>query len=80
LNDKMESGMPLRIEDYAIDFMPPRRDTPMLVRLVTGGRGRVDFQTELVIRFDYGGSVPLGLPLLLDTRRDPDPARFRLSG
>jgi GH15 family glucan-1,4-alpha-glucosidase len=41
-----------------IDFMPQRRDTPMLVRLVTGRRGRVDFQTELVIRFDYGASVP----------------------
>jgi GH15 family glucan-1,4-alpha-glucosidase len=41
-----------------IDFMPPRDDTSKLVRLVAGQRGRVDFQTELVIRFDYGASVP----------------------
>ena len=41
-----------------IDFMPPRDDTPNLVRLVLGRRGRIDFRTELVIRFDYGASVP----------------------
>jgi GH15 family glucan-1,4-alpha-glucosidase len=41
-----------------IDFMPPGGDTSAVVRLVIGRRGRVDFFTELVIRFDYGISVP----------------------
>lgn len=41
-----------------IDFMPPRDGTSNLVRLVVGRRGRVDFRTELVIRFDLGASVP----------------------
>jgi GH15 family glucan-1,4-alpha-glucosidase len=41
-----------------IDFMPPREGTPKIVRLVVGRRGHLDFQTELVVRFDYGASVP----------------------
>ena len=41
-----------------VDFMPPRAGTSELVRLLIGRRGRMDFQTELVIRFDYGTSVP----------------------
>ena len=40
-----------------IDFMP-RSGGCDLVRLVVGQRGRLDFHTELVIRFDYGVSVP----------------------
>jgi GH15 family glucan-1,4-alpha-glucosidase len=45
-------------EAALIDFMPPRDGTSELIRLVIGRRGRIDFQTELVIRFDYGASVP----------------------
>jgi GH15 family glucan-1,4-alpha-glucosidase len=41
-----------------IDFMPPGGNTSAVIRLVVGRRGRVDFLTELVIRFDYGISVP----------------------
>ena len=41
-----------------IDFMPPRSEHPVLVRIVEGLRGRVEVATELVIRFDYGTSVP----------------------
>jgi GH15 family glucan-1,4-alpha-glucosidase len=41
-----------------IDFMPPRDGTSNLVRLVVGRSGRVAFRTELVIRFDYGATVP----------------------
>jgi GH15 family glucan-1,4-alpha-glucosidase len=41
-----------------IDFMPPRQGSPTLIRLVVGRRGRVELQTELVVRFDYGASVP----------------------
>jgi GH15 family glucan-1,4-alpha-glucosidase len=41
-----------------IDFMPPRSGNPVIVRIVEGVRGRVEVATELVIRFDYGASVP----------------------
>ena len=40
-----------------IDFMPPG-DGADLVRIVVGLSGRVDFQTELVVRFNYGATVP----------------------
>src|SRR5262245_1484650 len=40
-----------------IDFMPPA-DGADLVRIVVGRSGRVAFQTELVVRFDYGATVP----------------------
>ncbi len=41
-----------------IDFMPPRGMAPDIVRIVEGLEGRVDMQTELLVRFDYGGIVP----------------------
>ena len=41
-----------------IDFMPPRERLSNVVRLVRGERGRVRMRTELVLRFDYGRSVP----------------------
>ncbi len=41
-----------------IDFMVPRAEVPTLVRIVEGGKGSVRLETELVIRFDYGRSVP----------------------
>jgi GH15 family glucan-1,4-alpha-glucosidase len=41
-----------------IDFMPPRGRNSDVVRLVRGERGRVAMRTELVLRFDYGRSVP----------------------
>jgi GH15 family glucan-1,4-alpha-glucosidase len=40
-----------------MDFMPPA-DGANLVRIVAGRSGRVVFQTELVLRFNYGASVP----------------------
>jgi GH15 family glucan-1,4-alpha-glucosidase len=45
-------------EAVLVDFMPPCDGTPELVRLLVGRRGRMDFRTEVVIRFDYGTSVP----------------------
>jgi GH15 family glucan-1,4-alpha-glucosidase len=39
-----------------IDFMTPAGAD--LVRIVIGRSGRVAFQTELVVRFNYGASVP----------------------
>ena len=41
-----------------IDFMPPRGRNSDVVRLVRGERGRVRMRTELVLRFDYGHTIP----------------------
>jgi GH15 family glucan-1,4-alpha-glucosidase len=41
-----------------IDFMPPRGRNSDVVRLVHGDRGSVRMRTELVLRFDYGRTVP----------------------
>ncbi len=41
-----------------IDCMPVRGEAPDVVRIVEGISGRVDMRMELVIRFDYGRSVP----------------------
>jgi GH15 family glucan-1,4-alpha-glucosidase len=41
-----------------IDFMPPRSANSRIVRLVRGDRGRVQMRTELILRFDYGRTVP----------------------
>lgn len=45
-------------EVRVIDFMPPRGRTPDVVRIVEGVRGRVPMRMELLVRFDYGASVP----------------------
>jgi GH15 family glucan-1,4-alpha-glucosidase len=41
-----------------IDFMPIRRKHSNMVRIVRGRKGQVRMQMELVLRFDYGRSVP----------------------
>jgi GH15 family glucan-1,4-alpha-glucosidase len=41
-----------------IDFMPVREWESDLVRIVVGRRGRVTMEMELILRFDYGASVP----------------------
>jgi GH15 family glucan-1,4-alpha-glucosidase len=41
-----------------IDFMPPRESCPHLVRIVEGIRGEVVMAMKLVVRFDYGVTVP----------------------
>jgi len=41
-----------------VDFMPVRGAQSDLVRTVVGRRGRVAMEMELVLRFDYGASVP----------------------
>ena len=41
-----------------IDFMPPRGRNSDIVRLVRGERGRVRMRMELVLRFDYGRTIP----------------------
>src|SRR5881227_2509298 len=59
-----------KIEDYGflsdtqngavrlIDFMPPRGENPDIIRIVEGIRGEVAMRMELIIRFDYGRTVP----------------------
>ena len=42
----------------SIEFMPPRGEAPDIVRIVEGLDGRVQMRFELVIRFDYGRTVP----------------------
>jgi GH15 family glucan-1,4-alpha-glucosidase len=41
-----------------IDFMPPGRDSCILMRVVEGIEGTVEVQTELALRFEYGSAVP----------------------
>ncbi|MGH7093312.1 MAG: glycoside hydrolase family 15 protein [Stellaceae bacterium] len=43
-----------------IDFMPlPESDEQIdLIRLVRGDKGRVRMRTEIILRFDYGRSIP----------------------
>ena len=52
-----------------IDFMPLRGRNSDIVRLVRGDRGRVSMRTELVLRFDYGRTVPWVSRLPDDTLR-----------
>jgi GH15 family glucan-1,4-alpha-glucosidase len=40
------------------DFMPPRDGSANLVRIIEGREGDVEFDIDLVMRFDYGRSVP----------------------
>ena len=41
-----------------VDFMPARNGHSELVRIVIGRRGTVPMKMELVLRFDYGSSIP----------------------
>jgi GH15 family glucan-1,4-alpha-glucosidase len=41
-----------------VDFMPPRKVAPEIVRIVEGVSGRVAVRSELVVRFGYGRVVP----------------------
>src|SRR5204863_45527 len=40
------------------DFMPPKGKASDVMRIVVGVEGRVRMRTELVIRLDYGTTVP----------------------
>jgi GH15 family glucan-1,4-alpha-glucosidase len=41
-----------------LDFMPPRGKAPDIVRIVEGMNGEVEMSSELVIRFDFGMTLP----------------------
>ena len=45
-------------EVVVTDFMPPRGRHSHLIRIVRGVRGKVRMRMDLVIRFDYGRTVP----------------------
>lgn len=45
-------------EAAIFDFMPPRDGSSNIVRIIEGRKGSVEFEIDLVIRFDYGRSVP----------------------
>ncbi|MGH6877927.1 MAG: glycoside hydrolase family 15 protein [Rhizomicrobium sp.] len=47
-----------KAEMMLIDFMPVGTEHSCIVRLAVGLSGRVEIQTDLVIRFDYGITVP----------------------
>jgi GH15 family glucan-1,4-alpha-glucosidase len=41
-----------------VDCLVPRRERPLLVRIVEGLEGEVEMRMELVVRFDFGSIVP----------------------
>ena len=41
-----------------LDFMPVRDGVPNIVRISEGVEGEVEMEVELVMRFDYGRTVP----------------------
>lgn len=45
-------------EAAIFDFMPPRDGSSNIVRIIEGRKGSVELEIDLVIRFDYGRSVP----------------------
>jgi GH15 family glucan-1,4-alpha-glucosidase len=45
-------------EVSVIDFMPTEGAPPSVVRLVRCTAGRVEMRAELVLRFDYGSTIP----------------------
>lgn len=41
-----------------IDFMYPCEKHPNVIRLVVGEKGTIEFESEIIVRFGYGESVP----------------------
>ena len=65
-----------------LDLMPLRDHNPDLVRIVRGTRGTVEMSMELVLRFDYGRTVPWVTRMddgALRAIAGPDMAVFRTS-
>ena len=63
-----------------IDFMPPRGTAPDIVRIVEGVAGEVEMASELVVRYDYGSTLPWVRRIDDDTRvaiAGPDALCFR---
>jgi GH15 family glucan-1,4-alpha-glucosidase len=45
-------------EATLIDFMPPDGPNTYVIRMIKGVRGKVEFRSDLALRFDYGRTVP----------------------
>ena len=61
-----------------IDFMPPRADTPHLIRIAVGLDGEVAMRSTLRLRFDYGRVVPWVRNLGTQVHAIAGPDRVRL--
>ncbi|HEX3964288.1 MAG TPA: glycoside hydrolase family 15 protein [Trebonia sp.] len=61
-----------------IDFMPPRVNTPHLIRIVVGLSGAVAMRSALRLRFDYGSVVPWVRHLGTQIHAIAGPDRVRL--
>ncbi|MGO9781870.1 MAG: glycoside hydrolase family 15 protein [Streptosporangiaceae bacterium] len=61
-----------------IDFMPPRTETPHLVRIAVGLDGEVAMRSALRLRFDYGREVPWVRLLGREVHAIAGPNRVRL--
>jgi GH15 family glucan-1,4-alpha-glucosidase len=62
-----------------IDFMPPRADTPHVVRIAVGLDGEVAMRSALRLRFDYGREVPWVRYLGREVQAIAGPNRVRLA-
>ena len=62
-----------------IDFMPPRTDTPHVVRIAVGLDGEVALRSALRLRFDYGREVPWVRYLGREVQAIAGPNRVRLA-
>jgi GH15 family glucan-1,4-alpha-glucosidase len=61
-----------------IDFMPPRADTPHVVRIAVGLDGDVAMRSALRLRFDYGREVPWVRHVNSEVHAIAGPNRVRL--
>jgi GH15 family glucan-1,4-alpha-glucosidase len=61
-----------------IDFMPPRADTPYVVRIAVGLGGEVAMRSALRLRFDYGREVPWVRQVGSEVHAIAGPNRVRL--
>ena len=59
-----------------VDCMPLREQYPDMVRMVVGRRGSVRMRMELVVRFDYGSTVPWVQRVDHGLRPSPGPTRW----
>jgi GH15 family glucan-1,4-alpha-glucosidase len=62
-----------------IDFMPPRADTPHLIRIAVGLSGEVAMRSAMRLRFDYGREVPWLQHLGREAHAIAGPNRARLT-